>query len=91
MKVIRSSSFCYQQVEPMIVTLSINNKIVYCVCVLRPPQSTQNGFKTVNFFEEFSEFILFFFIICIIYYYYFYCIVLYVYFGSIVHIKVSKI
>ena len=59
MKVISSSSLCYQQFESMIVTLSINNKTVdlYMFVLYRPPPSTQNGFKTATFFEEFSEFI----------------------------------
>ena len=41
----------------MIVTLSTNNKTVYMFVLYRPPPSTQNGFKTATFFEEFSEFI----------------------------------
>ena len=56
-KAISSSSLCYQQFESMIVTLSINNKTVYMFVLYRPPPSTQNGFKTATFFEEFSEFI----------------------------------
>ena len=56
-KVMCSSSLCYQQLKSMIVTLSINNRTVYMFVLHRPLPSRKNSCKTATFFEKFSEFI----------------------------------